>query len=117
MEKITSAEDSGRAISIVEDLCSDGDLLESPCGSFIIPPLARSCSEISANTTSIGEDGISDSMRIRTDSSGSGPVTRPKTLGAMGHKRSRKRDKFRREVRRITTTVTMVRNTNTRAKL
>ena len=97
-----------------ENFGSENDLLDDLVESSRSPPLARSCSEISALTTcsdrkestaSCSEFECSNERRDRTESSSSASSIFVKAVGTMGRKRSRRRDRFRKEVRRLTTTV------------
>ena len=104
MEGATSTEDTD-VLTIVEDFDSEGALLDITCDSDKVPPLARSCSTLTTNsseeTKSLQEANILENMRTRTESSGSDPTARPYTIGAMGHKRTRKRDILRREMAKL----------------
>ena len=104
MEGATSTTDTD-VITIVEDFDSEGALLDNICDTDTLPPLTRSCSAITTNspdeTKSLQESDRVENMRNRTESSGSAPNARPVTLGAMGHKRIRKRDILRREMAKL----------------
>ena len=104
MEGATSTEDSD-VVTIVEDFDSEGALLDNICDPDTLPPLTRSCSAITATSTeetkSLQEGNLLENMRNRTESSGSAPNARPVTLGAIGHKRTRKRDILRREMAKL----------------
>ena len=111
MEIISNTVDSGFIggvmTAIETPVDSEDDLLENFCDSVRIPPLTRSCGAIGA--TKINEvDAPEDNVRVRTESSGSAAShTMPAALTQcssfpMGHKKTRKRDKLRREIRRLT---------------
>ena len=104
----------GSADNMEDNFGSENDLLDDLVESSRSPPLARSCSEISALTTcsdrkestaSCSEFECTNDRRDRTESSSSASSIFVKAVGTMGRKRSRKRDRFRKEVRRLTTTV------------